>query len=369
MKYSGEIIDIHLHMRGEYNTTMNLIHGMEEIRKTCNLKEIVIQSIPQFDVNSVGQNMVALLLKLYYPVTTHAFGGLEYYCNDDSKSENFEEQAENLMQMGFDGIKMIEAKPFVRKNIGDIGLNDSQYNDFYSFVEKKDIPVLMHVADPETFWSLEAAPDWAKVNGWVYANKPYLSKLQLYHEAEDVFMRFPNIRFCLAHFYFLSNDIETARRIMDRYPNINFDITPGTEMYENFSRRKDEWHDFFTQYSDRILFGTDNGWGIEETMNEKVKYAKYNYDSIRRFLETSDVFSAYGFEIKGIDLDVESLKKIYIENAQNFMGQIKPVDVDHATNHYKKIVECYADSDLSIDQRVIQQMQDVLKLLLTLKNK
>ena len=40
-------------------------------------------------------------------------------------------------------------------------------------------PLLMHVADPEEFWSKETAPAWAVTNGWYYTDR-HPSKESLY---------------------------------------------------------------------------------------------------------------------------------------------------------------------------------------------
>jgi hypothetical protein len=38
-----------------------------------------------------------------------------------------------------------------------------------------------------------------------------------------------------------------------------FDLTPGAEMYFNFSSRLGEVRDFFLRYQDRLIYGTDIG--------------------------------------------------------------------------------------------------------------
>ena len=89
--------------------------------------------------------------------------------------------------------------------------------------------------------------------------KSFPSKKQLYDEIFRVLDAHPRLRVSFAHFFFLSNFPDEAERVMETYPNVRFDMTPGVEMYYNFDKNLDRWHDFFTKYSDRILFGTDSG--------------------------------------------------------------------------------------------------------------
>ncbi len=69
----------------------------------------------------------------------------------------------------------------------------------------------------------------------------------------------PRLNATLAHFFFLSEYRDRVEEILEKYPNVKFDLTPGWEMYIAFSKDTEGWHDFFEKYSERILFGTDSG--------------------------------------------------------------------------------------------------------------
>ncbi len=40
--------------------------------------------------------------------------------------------------------------------------------------------------------------------------------------------------------------------MLDCYPNLFFDITPGWEMFENFAKDREYWRSFFSEYSHKI---------------------------------------------------------------------------------------------------------------------
>ena len=50
-----------------------------------------------------------------------------------------------------------------------------------------------------------------------------------------------------------------SREVMEKYKNVRVDLTPGIEMYENFSADLQSTRAFFERYHDRILYGTDIG--------------------------------------------------------------------------------------------------------------
>lgn len=361
--YKGKIIDPHLHIRGGFDDTNGIVSGMEQMRKELHYSQYAMMSLPAFEEECIGQNIICAFQKLQYEENTYAFGGLEYYFPEGSERPPFNVQAKELMAMGFDGIKMIETKPYVRKKIGNLSINGPEYEDFFAYVQENDIPILLHVADPETFWSEDTAPAWAKENGWFYADKSFASKEQLYQEAECVFAKYPQIRFCLAHFYFLSNDLERAAKILDSFKNVSFDITPGTEMYGNFAKRPKEWRAFFTKYADRIIFGTDNGWGTELSMEEKIKAAKYNNNAIHRFLETDEKFVAHDLQFVGIALGEETLEKIYYSNAKAFLGKKKRIDPALLLTYAEKWLKIYEQSPDEDTKKAYRQVHEVAKCL------
>jgi len=118
----------------------------------------------------------------------------------------------------------------------------------------------------------------------VYFGDKYPHKEKFYHETEEILKRHPRLKIALCHMYFLSADIDKAANILDTYPNTNFDLAPGVEYLYNMSRNRDEWHDFFIKYQDRIFFGTD----IMELYH--VKASMNRVWLVRNFLESDEEF-------------------------------------------------------------------------------
>ena len=329
------ITDAHVHLKSHT--------GIEQILKVsgqAGISRINIVCVPGTPERSLACNSVALLAKALYPSKFYAFGGLIYNLDEPTTAEALEHQARGLRAMGCDGVKMLEGKPTTRKRI-PYRMDDPVYDRFYAFMEKSGFPIIWHVADPETFWDPARIPESAKKNGWDYTDGTFPSKEQLYGEIDHVFEKFPNLKVTFAHFYFLSNDPKRAESFLESRPSVSFDITPGSEMYRNFSKNPELWHNFFEKFGNRIIFGTDN-IPLREPRQETHERMRDKIRMMRRFLETDEHFEGFGNAanryVTGIGLGKEILEQIYCRNFERFAGKSpEPVNTDMAMEHCRRI--------------------------------
>ncbi|NSW91434.1 MAG: amidohydrolase family protein [Firmicutes bacterium] len=360
--YDGVImVDSHVHIR-EFKS----FEFLESYLKVYSLNKVNIVSLACKDENQIMQNILSALFKMKHPGHVYAYGSLmyPYYPLDDKipGDYNFVDQVKILMDIGFDGMKMLEGKPTLRKKIG-ISLNSSIYDDYYSYLEKQGIPIIFHAADPETFWDKDTAPEFSFEHGWFYGDGTFPEKEDIYSEIEGILSKFPKLRVTFAHFYFLSNHIERAAAILDKFENVSFDITPGREMYDNFSKKPSEWKEFFTKYQDRIIFGTD----MEDSMFQGRPQDIIN--TIRKFLETDDKFNNWGFEINGLALDKDVIDKIYYKNFESYAGKVpKKINVEKLLDECRKIREIAMKNNSLIEYvQEINRVIDMVKQTNTLR--
>jgi hypothetical protein len=143
LKNEYQMIDNHLHIRGGFDDLDAVYDAMNKIAEPFSATAIL--SIPQFDYDSVGQNALCLLYKALNQKNTYAFAGMEYHMPGTAGTEyDFKGEAEKFLNMGVDGIKMIEGKPSVRKITGNIPLDTPLYGKFYRYLESNKIPFLPH---------------------------------------------------------------------------------------------------------------------------------------------------------------------------------------------------------------------------------
>jgi hypothetical protein len=256
----------------------------------------------------------ALRAKREMPDQAFVFGGLDF-----RDLAHLERQLQQLIDIGCDGLKLLVGKPDRRKCLG-VALDDAALQPMLALAEQTQFPVLWHVGDPPEFWSEATVPIWARQRGWWY-DATHPSKSQIDAEIARVFARHPRLRLILPHFFFLSDRLDDAARLLETYPSFMLDLAPGVEMFHSFSARRDDARAFFIRFADRIIFGTDFGmscgWGRDRGM------------MIRRFLETDDLFEVPDDPamtpddrppLHGIALPREALKLIYVANFCRVVG-------------------------------------------------
>lgn len=258
----------------------------------------------------------------YTDVTIHAFGC--FHEDDFYKNVPYETQYEKMIELGFDGIKFIQMKPDRRKPLGK-GINHPSYDKAFSMMEADGTPVTIHSGDPQDNWDITKVSEYGLKHGWFYGDGTFPSAEDLYRENFEMLDRHPNLNVTFAHFFFLSEDMERVRRLFEKYPNLKLDLAPGGEMFLGFSKDIDAWHDFFEEYSDRIIFGTDcadiKAVESNTALTDSVREVLYHDRSVY----TMPIYG--GYTVKGLELSSEAFEKICYSNYIRFAGEgVKPFD-------------------------------------------
>lgn len=324
-----KIVNSHVHFE-----SISLIKETFDFFQTLNVEKLGIVSYA--DPGRANSNPQAICFKAAYPEDVYIMGGLDYTgLKSHSKGKiekELADQLQRMMEIGFDGVKLLETKPTMYTKM-PFDIDSSVYNSFFALLEKDQIPICWHVADPEEFWDKEKIPAGARKMGWDYTDGTYPPKEKFYSRVENILHKFPRLKVVFAHFYFLSADLSRAETIMERYPGVNFDITPGTEMYHNFSQNQQRSREFFAEYQDRILFGDDTLVREEEIRRREISDKIF---FIRDFLETGEelpmvkgdeTFLETKGQIRGIELSKQILEKIYSKNFFSVVGE-KPSPLD-----------------------------------------
>ena len=313
-----------------------LLDSMADIGVT----DAIIQTIVSSPRAEIAYTISALWWKSKYDrMTLKVYGSLHEF--DLYASIPYEEQIERLLALGCDGIKFIHMKPDVRKALGK-GIDHPSYDKAFKLLEDGGIPVTIHSGDPENFWGTGEAQSAEEIaKGWTYADGTYLSCEEHYRETLARLNKNPKLNVTIAHLFFLSEHRERAEEILEKYPNLKLDITPGWEMYVAFSKDIDAWHDFFEKYSDRILFGTDSGShkDINPELNRLV-YSALTHDR--------GEFPMPAFPdktIRGLYLSERAVENICYNNYVRYTGGETPkaVDIAELRNVAQKMLSDIAD--------------------------
>ena len=232
--------------------------------------------------------------------------------NDKDWTAQAVKTLEEDVQKGARGLKIYKSLGFnVKDEKGNrVRVDDPRLDLIWAKCGELGIPVLIHTADPKSFWDpmdrynerwleLKLHPNRKRAE-----NNP-VSFEQLIAEQHNVFRKHPKRTFINALMGWYPNDLTKLDSLMRVFPNMNVEI--GAVIAE-LGRQPKASRTFFEKYQDRILFGKDS-WVPSE-------YATYF-----RVLETDDEYFPYHkkyhafWRMYGMALPDEVLKKVYYKNA------------------------------------------------------
>lgn len=278
--------------------------------------------IPNPDTTT--HNPAALYFKQKHPQKAYISGALDYSVLADPAHapERLAAQIAALKAQGFDGLKLIEGKPQVRKLLPH-PLDGALYEKMWATLEHESFPVVFHVNDPDAFWDAARCPEWARQSGWDYSDGSYPAKEDLYAEVDHILARHPRLKITFAHFYFLSRDLERAARFLDVHPTVCFDLAPHMDMYRDFSRDPAAARAFFIRYQDRIIYGTDTDTRALARGPAGMRFMQSIPVLIRSFLERDGAFTLNdSTQYHGLGLPRAVLEKIYRANFERMYGTV-----------------------------------------------
>lgn len=203
-----------------------------------------------------------------------------------------------------------------------IRIDDPRWDPIWEVCGELGLPVLMHTADPSAFFTPisetnERQRELGQHPDWSFFGEGFPTREELHTARNRVIERHPKTQFIAAHFGNDAEDLSQLARWLEKYPNLHIEFA---SRINELGRQPYTARDFFIRYQDRILFGTDGPWP------EKRLHAYW------RFLETKDEYFPYSdkvpppqgdWNIYGIYLDDQVLKKIYHENAARLIPGIR----------------------------------------------
>ena len=220
---------------------------------------------------------------------------------------------------GYIGLKFWFGPPYRVLKDGQEGItkiDDPRFAEFFASLEKANILMTsLHIADPNgpfdnrSIWLKDPVYYWEQIRAF-----------------ENVVAKYPNLTIVAAHGSWLmcqDAQIDFLRYMFAAYPNLNVDLS-ATFQYMSMAN-PDNLRDFFIEYQDRVLYGTDGGSVADDSIN----YFTGRYANTFEILET-DHEVAIGFfgnkgnrPIQGLNLPKEVLEKIYYKNALKLYPGLK----------------------------------------------
>ena len=322
-----KIIDTHMHIEAWENDEYSFIDCFEGHRELSPLASLNICCLSASQ-KGVVNNIMAGLYKLAHP-NTYIHGALDHFIlpitEEVEEGTDLVTQYRELMEIGFDGIKLIEGKPTALKPLGG-NLNHVALDKAYAEMEKDGTHIVFHINDPQYFWERPNS------DGWYYGDGTYPTYDQIQRQAYALFEAHPRLKATLAHFFFCGETPEIVEELFAKYPNLCVDLTPGCEMYHSFEANHAYYKDFFKRNSERILLGTDG------TFPWSTKSHVWCMGILYDFIATTKQNMAFDDEIlTGLGIDGIEKENILWRNFERRVGKRpKEINKDALIAYYEK---------------------------------
>jgi len=221
------------------------------------------------------------------------------------------EEIISMVRDGLVGFKFWFGDPHRVIQEGETGItkiDDPAYDNLFSTLEHNHILMTsLHIADPN-------GPFGDRQN-WMKDPVYYWGQIRAF---ENVVAKYPDLTIVAAHCAWIicqDAQIDYLRYMLTTYPNLYLDVS-ATFPYLHLVNY-DNIRDFYIEYQDRILYGSDFG--------------RFTVDGIQH---TADMFADHFATLetdlpvdrgraKGLNLPREVLEKIYYKNAQKLYPGLK----------------------------------------------
>jgi hypothetical protein len=195
-------------------------------------------------------------------------------------------------------------------------IDHNDYAPIFSRIEDYKMIVDIHISDPDI---------WYK-NKYI-DKKKYRTKKEAIKEFSSVLEGYPSLKFIGVHFACFPEHLNHLSELLDTHPNLFIDTASTKWMVRELGSNVNQSKNFFSKFSDRILFATDlSVGGNKESIDE---YFATRLWSQRLFWETNVIDVNLPFPdkdneqqtvINGLNLSEVILEKIYWKNASELFG-------------------------------------------------
>ena len=297
------IVDVHYHPTGVHDVS-NLIKVGDVVKQKygsnltfwIGLTDLT-ESVAE--VKAAGKNRILFAVSEMRP-----HKGLKYPA----------EEVIAKVRDGYVGSKFWFGDPHRVLEDGERGItliDDIRYEDFFSKLERANVLMTsLHIADPNgpfdnrQRWMADPVYYWKQIRAF-----------------ENVVAKYPKLTIIAAHCAWLvcqDAQIDYLRYMLSTYPNLYIDIS-ATFQYMPLVNREN-LRNFYIEYQDRILFGTDGG----SISDNAIQNVADRYANTFEILETARTVNwGANRTIQGLELPKEVLEKLYYKNALKLYPGLK----------------------------------------------
>lgn len=261
-----------------------------------NIQASVLHAIPKgllfFSGDSADLSQVEENNDLLSQVHSTYPDQFSFFCTIDPKDENRLQVLKTCWEDGAIGVKLYNGYTYSH----DIPLDDPRLSDLYQSIAEKGALLML------------------PVNTGEYKN-----------ELENLLVLNPELTVICPHYCLASQSLGRLTQLMEDHPNLYVDTGFGSrqfvrEGFTTISENKEAFQDFFKEFQDRIIFGTDAVLTNYEDKDVDWLMALYiDYEEIL----TRKSFESRSFEssiFNGLDLPYSIQLKVFSQNWLDLMN-------------------------------------------------
>jgi predicted TIM-barrel fold metal-dependent hydrolase len=320
-------VDAHMHIHGPATRFM-----AQAVRDNFRLLTINVD-YPDFPALP-DQQRDAVSLRQRYPGRVAFAGAFSVQdFQDPDWAQGAVRQVQEAVALGAVGIK-------IWKNIGMalqdpdghyVMIDDRRFEPVLAQIEQDHIVLLAHQAEPLNCWlpmdqmTVRSDREYFSEHPqyYMYRHPEMPSHDSILAARDRMLAAHPGLRMDAVHLASLEWDVDKVAAFLDRFSNANVDLAARLVHLEyQATRDPARVRAFLVRYQDRVLYGSDEAYGPQDSDDRAVADIHRGWVADWRFLTTSDRLHSDDFaaSFQGLHLPRQVVDKIYRSNAQAMLG-------------------------------------------------
>ncbi len=211
-----------------------------------------------------------------------------------------------------------------------IQIDDPRLQPIWDFLKEKGIPVMAHIGEPVQAWRPLDDPNnphygyYTEHPEYHAYNFPEIPSYETIIAARDRWIaKNPDLKILCAHFGSMSHNVAMIAERLDKFPNMY--VESAARFGDLVGQDSEKVKSFFKKYQDRIVFGTDFGNNTPQkelsatAIEQEKAELDTSYQMLWNYLSTADSVKIRGQQNVGLKLSESVLKKVYYQNAVDFL--------------------------------------------------
>ena len=211
-------------------------------------------------------------------------------------------------------------------------LDDARLEPLFAMLEREHVVVLGHQAEPLNCWLAEEAMTVRSDRDYFREHPQYYMYRHPEMPAHDAILAarnrmlesHPALQFDAVHLASVEWDVDRVAAFLDRFPTTRVDVAARmVHLQYQATRNRSKVRRFLIRYADRILYGSDDAYGPQDTNSKALEEVDAEWRRDWQFLVTSDVMHSSDFDrpFRGLALPKDVVDKLYRVNAEKLFAR------------------------------------------------